>query len=246
MDGLSSADLRGALEFLDAAWSAAGDEPFTPETLRALQHLVPCDAVTYAELDHVSRRSLAEVSTEPADAGDDELFWQLEREHPLCRHQQAYEDFSAKRLSDVASARRFRGSRVYGEWFRPLGIAAELEVGIRRSRVRTRNFVLDRSSGDFSDRDCRVLDLLAPHLARIHTTSALRAQLAHAQAPALPLTAREVEVLELVASGLTNAAIAERLWIAPGTVKKHLDNVYEKLGVSSRAAAAAAVARATA
>jgi DNA-binding CsgD family transcriptional regulator len=37
------------------------------------------------------------------------------------------------------------------------------------------------------------------------------------------LTTREAEVLERVACGPTNTAIAERLWIAPGTVKKHLE-----------------------
>jgi DNA-binding CsgD family transcriptional regulator len=53
------------------------------------------------------------------------------------------------------------------------------------------------------------------------------------------LTAREAEILELVAAGLTNATIAERLWISPATVKKHLENVYAKLGVANRAAAIA-------
>jgi DNA-binding NarL/FixJ family response regulator len=53
------------------------------------------------------------------------------------------------------------------------------------------------------------------------------------------LTPREEEVLELVAVGFTNAGIAERLWISPGTVKKHLENVYAKLGVTNRTAAAA-------
>jgi DNA-binding CsgD family transcriptional regulator len=54
-----------------------------------------------------------------------------------------------------------------------------------------------------------------------------------------PLTDREREILELVASGKTNAEIAEAMWIAPGTVRKHLENVYEKLGVHSRTAAIA-------
>jgi DNA-binding CsgD family transcriptional regulator len=54
-----------------------------------------------------------------------------------------------------------------------------------------------------------------------------------------PLTDREREILELVAAGNTNAEIAEAIWIAPGTVRKHLENVYEKLGVHSRAAAVA-------
>jgi DNA-binding CsgD family transcriptional regulator len=55
------------------------------------------------------------------------------------------------------------------------------------------------------------------------------------------LTAREREILDLVAEGKTNAEIAERLWLSRGTVRKHLDNVYAKLGVHTRTAAAAFV-----
>jgi DNA-binding CsgD family transcriptional regulator len=51
---------------------------------------------------------------------------------------------------------------------------------------------------------------------------------------ALGLTRREIEVLAWVAGGKTNAETAELLSIAPGTVKKHLDHIYEKLGVSTR------------
>ena len=51
------------------------------------------------------------------------------------------------------------------------------------------------------------------------------------------LSAREVEVLRLVAQGLTNARIAEELFISPNTVNRHLNSIYHKLGVSSRAAA---------
>ncbi|MDQ3927138.1 MAG: LuxR C-terminal-related transcriptional regulator, partial [Actinomycetota bacterium] len=51
------------------------------------------------------------------------------------------------------------------------------------------------------------------------------------------LSAREAEVLKLVAQGLTNARIAEALFISPRTVDRHLNSVYQKIGVSSRAAA---------
>jgi ATP/maltotriose-dependent transcriptional regulator MalT len=44
-------------------------------------------------------------------------------------------------------------------------------------------------------------------------------------------------VLDLVAAGATNDAVAEALVVSPGTVKKHLDNIYTKLGVGSRVAA---------
>jgi DNA-binding CsgD family transcriptional regulator len=53
------------------------------------------------------------------------------------------------------------------------------------------------------------------------------------------LTAREQEVLTWVVRGKTNAQIAELLWLAPSTVRKHLENVYGKLGVKTRTAAAA-------
>jgi hypothetical protein len=43
----------------------------------------------------------------------------------------------------------------------------------------------------------------------------------------------------LVAEGLTNAQIAEHLWISPGTVRRHLENVFAKLGVHTRTAAVA-------
>jgi ATP/maltotriose-dependent transcriptional regulator MalT len=52
------------------------------------------------------------------------------------------------------------------------------------------------------------------------------------------LTHRELEVLRLVAEGLTDGQVAERLYISPRTVGQHLRSVYKKLGVPSRAAAA--------
>jgi DNA-binding CsgD family transcriptional regulator len=55
------------------------------------------------------------------------------------------------------------------------------------------------------------------------------------------LTPREREILDLVAEGRTNAEIAETLWVSPGTVRRHLENVFAKLGVHTRTAAAAFV-----
>jgi DNA-binding NarL/FixJ family response regulator len=50
------------------------------------------------------------------------------------------------------------------------------------------------------------------------------------------LTPREIEMVQMVAQGLRNKAIAERLCISEGTVKIHLHNIYEKLGVDGRLA----------
>jgi DNA-binding NarL/FixJ family response regulator len=85
---------------------------------------------------------------------------------------------------------------------------------------------------------CLPLDA-APALAR---ADRLAARLAIAKPPAgsypAGLTAREAEVLQLVAQGLTDAQVAERLFVSPRTVGQHLRSIYNKLGVSTRLAAA--------
>ena len=53
------------------------------------------------------------------------------------------------------------------------------------------------------------------------------------------LTEREREVLQLVVDGLTNQEIADRLVISLGTVKRHISNIYGKMGVSHRTQAVA-------
>jgi DNA-binding NarL/FixJ family response regulator len=57
------------------------------------------------------------------------------------------------------------------------------------------------------------------------------------------LTAREIEVLQLLAFGHTNRDIAEKLFISPDTVKTHLEHIFEKLGASDRTAAVAEALR---
>ena len=54
------------------------------------------------------------------------------------------------------------------------------------------------------------------------------------------LSPREIEVLELVATGLSNEEIAERLYLSVRTVERHLTNIYAKLRLSGKAARAAA------
>jgi DNA-binding NarL/FixJ family response regulator len=60
-----------------------------------------------------------------------------------------------------------------------------------------------------------------------------------ASSAARGLTAREVEVLRLVAAGKTNRQVAADLVLSEKTVARHLSNIFTKLGLSSRAAATA-------
>ena len=54
------------------------------------------------------------------------------------------------------------------------------------------------------------------------------------EASEMPLTGREAEILQLLASGSTNGEIARRLWVTEQTVKFHVRNIYRKLGVANR------------
>ncbi len=60
--------------------------------------------------------------------------------------------------------------------------------------------------------------------------------------PAEALTKRELEVLQLVADGLSNQQVSKRLFLSQATVKSHLVHIYAKLGVDSRTSAVAAAA----
>jgi len=82
-------------------------------------------------------------------------------------------------------------------------------------------------------------DVISPELA-----AGLAGEIRRRAEPAAPaLSSRELEVLKLIANGLTIPAIASRLFLAPSTVKTHVQRLYEKLGVGDRAAAVAEAMR---
>lgn len=92
--------------------------------------------------------------------------------------------------------------------------------------------ILFRRSDDFANRDRLMLNLLAPFLlAGYQSFSTAAGQSA--------LTERQREVMLLAARGQTCTDIAEALHLAPGTVRKHFDNIYARLGVTNRVMAVA-------
>jgi len=98
----------------------------------------------------------------------------------------------------------------------------------------------------FTETDRLTLERLVPHLAQLRrnalarrTYPALIDSTAAARMRLLRLTPRERVVLARAAAGETNTAIAAALFISPGTVRKHLEHIYDKLEVRTRTEAAA-------
>jgi two-component system nitrate/nitrite response regulator NarL len=85
-------------------------------------------------------------------------------------------------------------------------------------------------------------DVVSPALAA-GLAGEIRRRGNEAQTPVLVLTPRESEVLNFIAQGCSIPTIAAELYLAPSTVKTHVQRLYEKLGVGDRAAAVAAAMR---
>lgn len=248
---LSRADLHAILSFLGDVGALEFDELYPAQFLVRMQEVVACDAITYTELDRPGRVHLAGISVPEDEEDDADVYWSVVHTCPTFDYRDRTGDLSSVRVIDVISRRRYHELPIYQDYFRPCGLDQYVELGLPAQPGRDRFFVLFRSVGacDFSARDRDVLEMLRPHLLRLEVEASLRRQVSrmlrdsggasewgdHAH-----LTPREREIVELVAEGKTNAEIAASLWVAPSTVKKHLEHIYAKLGVGRRAAAAAA------
>jgi DNA-binding CsgD family transcriptional regulator len=216
---LASRDAERLFRFVGEAERLGDDQPFTPELLVGLGELVDAECVSYCELDRVRRRMQPHLAR----------LWRAARTRRLLA--------SAMSALGQADEHDTRGVIF-------LGIAGEIEFASPPSLRLLREYFppapADRAP-------LLVVDWLASGAQRplVRRLDGRRLTIQRSDAALLleerreevRLTAREREVLSWVARGKTNVQIAELLWLSPSTVRKHLENVYAKLNVSSRTAA---------
>lgn len=249
---LHSADLMALLDFLADVDVLDFEDPYPSAVVARVRDLVRCDDIVYQDCDLSAKRFLVVVGVgtngELDDDDDEELYWSV-GPCPISDFRARVGPGDVVTMSDVVERRRYHELPIYRDYFRPAGMDHVLDLGLPAAATRHRSFVLFRAtgSGDFSHRDREVLGLLRPHLCRLEAHAALRRRLSAALDASVAgtdlvacadLTPREREIVELVAEGKTNGQIAAQLWVAPSTVKKHLENIYSKLGVGRRTAAA--------
>jgi len=112
----------------------------------------------------------------------------------------------------------------------------DLEVPYEAARAR---LLVGLACSELGDEDSAKLELEAARA--VFAALGARPDLARVEQPSAGhgLTKRELEVLRLVAEGRSNHAIAVELFLSDHTVRRHLQNIFRKLDVSSRAAATA-------
>src|SRR3989339_1505026 len=150
---------------------------------------------------------------------------------------------TAAKISDVLTNRQFRALEVFNEFFRPNGVEYQLLMSILPSHDGYTTISFNRDKIDFSEEERLILNLIGPHIIQAYKNADAHAKLRQAFAAmensnesviTHGLTSREEEVLYCVAQGKTNAEVAGILKMASGTVKRHLENIYQKLGVENR------------
>lgn len=241
---LSELDVSRLLAIISEDRGDPPAEGLPPALLRDLTGVVGCDFLSFFTLD--SRRRAAGFGQDvpgPVDGAGDEVevdgpFWAHYWDCAPCSYPDRSGDLrSVTKVSDFYSARQWHGSGMYrdylhGEIEHELIMCLPAGPGQAGLPGQSLRLVLFRGPGpDFSERDRALIALLRPHLHEAYLTAERRRQ------GTPELTPRQRELLRLVAEGHTNVQIGRCLGLSEGTVRKHLENIFARLDVSSRTAA---------
>lgn len=219
-----------------------GEEPIPWPVLEGLSGLLHTDALTLggyctapAHLWFLNEIGRGErwTETETPDQARSNPFWQHYWQ-ATCSYPDRSGDYDSVTLeSDFLSLREIRRLGRAGEM---PPFEREIMAPLRLGPTRQLRVVGWRTTGsDFTDRDRFYLTLLRPHI-HDHYRRWLQSH-----PPSTGLTRRQLAVLSLVRDGFTNQQVGRRLGLSEGTVRTHLNHVYERLGVASRTAAVTAV-----
>jgi DNA-binding CsgD family transcriptional regulator len=234
MSGLTSQDLHAALDTLHAIGAECGAAGgFARRGVASLAAVIGSELTTLSVCDLDSNhRSVVSDAPGAISARQIEVFDRYFPEHPLVRAHGRNPAAVTKRISDLVPKEAFLETPLYNDYYRPIGIRHTMALPVHVDRRLLVSFVFNRASSAFGERELQLAETLRPHLANLY-------RLAGANTPVntAALTAREREVLGWVAAGKTNRDIAAILGARPRTVEKHLERIYEKLGVETRTAA---------
>jgi DNA-binding CsgD family transcriptional regulator len=240
----SDRDLRALAGIVSQNRSDLPAEGLPPSLLADVMGQIRCDGLSLDGWD--PRRQTCWFSQEIPFGDDaiayadlDQVFWEHYWNCQACSYAARTGDLrSVVTAADFYSVRQWHSTGMYTEHHRPLGFEHQLKLCLPSALPPTAGpgrhvqLTLIRAPGrDFSERDRAVLTLLGPHLDRAYLDAE------RCRRPIPRLTPRQKDLLRLLAGGHTNAQIARRLGISEGTVRTHLENIYERLQVSSRTAA---------
>lgn len=238
---LTADDVTGMLRII-RPYPPDDGEALPWELMHDLRKLVECDVLSAYGQDTPGWTSFANQELPRVELGSagpalEQAFW-AHYWDSWCSHPDRTGDAVTVLMdSDFGAQRALHATGMYVDFDRPVGVEHEMMVCLSAGPPgRTLRLLFSRGAGPaFTERDRAVLALLRPHLQAAYVAAE------RARRGTGPLTIRQREIVEYVAAGCSNAQIARRLRLSEATVRKHLENVFVRLDVTSRAAAVARV-----
>ena len=231
--------MRAALDTLHAIGQDCADSgDFARRGVQCLPRLVSSELTTLSVCNLDSgHRSVVCDQPGAISRREIEVFDCYFYDHPLVREHGRNPVAVTRRIEDLLPGNAFKRTPLFNDYYRAIRIDHVMAVPIHVDRHILVSFVVNRSKRGFSDRDRERVEVIRPHLGHLYRLSARTARNDSTPTEIEALTARERDVLEWLGAGKTDKDIAAILTISPRTVQKHLQRIYEKLGVETRTAA---------
>jgi DNA-binding CsgD family transcriptional regulator len=219
-----------------------------PEVLDFLDRLVGADTLSLSSMQlRGDAHSRAQILLKGADpmTQDEELLWpQLLPTHPYVSYLIGGPSRTS-RVTDVVDLNEFERTDLYQLLLRPRGSRYQAALVLNKSPTSMLLLSLWRAGRDFSDHEVARLeafrDVMAAAVAYHQAVEAAKVcdllagtteQVTGREG--LPLTTRQRQVAALIEAGMTNAQIARRLGISSRTVRKHVEDLFERTGSDTR------------
>ncbi len=246
---MTGTDTRVALQLSYELDGITARSEFLRAAAESVGFLLPADSLGWLAVHTRSGEAEAYGTGDAVRPEVISVFARVASSHPMLQsYQDCPWDITPRRMSDLITPRAWRSHPVYAEALTMLGDEHQHQATIHVTPFREGScsgWSFLRAGRDFTDDEMTTAALLQPVLMALnHATMSAFGRTDAGREPPAPrraeavdrvlLTPRESHVLELLATGLTADAIGHVCRISPRTVRKHLENIYTKLGCHDR------------
>ena len=251
---MADIELEDVLALIEEAHAAKTAQALRQTMVYGVGTLITSESCAWTEITVDAYKAKAATVT-TVDVNDEKIdlpemvpvFTHYLWQHPVVEHLLNTGEKSAISISELQVQSEFQALELYQIFYKQLSVEDQLSIGYIDSGIVT-GLSVNRASWGFADHERHTLTQIANSvfpfyrtLSQLESCDAQPQSLIEASindlslhSETLGVTVREAELLMHVAYGLSNKQIAATCSISEGTVRKHLENAFRKLGVTNR------------
>jgi len=256
-ESLSSEELNHLLALVEEVHKAKTQKQFRQKLIHGVGPLIQSVSCVWTEFgtelfeDKKAQTKVAEISDESIDTEKLlSLFNTYAYQHPVIAHVIETGDKKSNAISDKLKRSDFNSLELYQHFYRIQGVEDQLSIGfVEQEQVK--GLSIHRDYWGFSQKEHILANRIADCTFSYYQALPAEAEDVVKETPViqinmidfaqfyklLQITQRQAEILNLVARGQSNKQIAAVLKLSEGTVRKHLENCFRRLGVNNRVSA---------